>query len=45
MHAHFVLAHPEPKSFNGHLVRSGSAALKAAGWSVSVSRFFVLLIV
>jgi NAD(P)H dehydrogenase (quinone) len=37
MHAHFALAHPEPQSFNGHLVRSGSAALEAAGWTVSVS--------
>ena len=27
MHAHFVLAHPEPQSFNAHLVGSGAAAL------------------
>ncbi len=27
MYAHFVLAHPEPQSFNAHLVRSGAAAL------------------
>jgi NAD(P)H dehydrogenase (quinone) len=37
MHAHFVLAHPEPRSFNAHLVRSGSAALEAEGWTVLVS--------
>lgn len=37
MHAHIVLAHPEPASFNAHLARSGAGALIAAGWSVSVS--------
>jgi putative NADPH-quinone reductase len=37
MHAHFVLAHPEPQSFNARLVRSGSAALEDEGWTVSVS--------
>src|SRR5215203_5043777 len=37
MHAHFVLAHSEPRSFNAHLVRSGSAALEAEGWTVLVS--------
>jgi NAD(P)H dehydrogenase (quinone) len=42
MHAHFVLAHPEPQSFNAHLVRSGSAALEAAGWSVSVSDLYAM---
>jgi NAD(P)H dehydrogenase (quinone) len=40
MHAHFVLAHPEPQSFNAHLVRSGSAALEAEGWTVSVSDLY-----
>jgi NAD(P)H dehydrogenase (quinone) len=40
MHAHFVLAHPEPQSFNAHLVRSGSAALLAAGWTVSISDLY-----
>ncbi len=40
MHAHFVLAHPETKSFNGHLVRSGGEALRASGWSVSVSDLY-----
>src|SRR5271157_4516027 len=42
MHAHFVLAHPEPQSFNGHLVRSGSAALEAEGWTVSVSDLYAM---
>jgi NAD(P)H dehydrogenase (quinone) len=42
MHAHFVLAHPEPQSFNAHLVRSGAAALEAAGWTVSVSDLYAM---
>ncbi len=42
MHAHFVLAHPEPRSFNAHLVRSGSEALAAQGWAVSVSDLYAL---
>lgn len=40
MHAHFVLAHPEPNSFNGHLVQQGSSALREAGWTVSVSDLY-----
>ena len=42
MHAHFVLAHPEPQSFNAHLVRSGSAALEAQGWTTSVSDLYAM---
>ena len=42
MHAHFVLAHPEPQSFNGHLVRAGMAALAGAGWSVSMSDLYAI---
>src|SRR5271166_4510018 len=42
MHAHFVLAHPEPHSFNAHLVRSGAAALEAEGWTVSVSDLYAM---
>ncbi len=42
MHAHFVLAHPEPQSFNAHLVRSGSTALEAEGWTVSVSDLYAM---
>ena len=42
MHTHFVLAHPEPQSFNAHLVRSGAAALEAAGWTVSSSDLYAI---
>ena len=42
MHAHFVLAHPEPQSFNAHLVRSGSAALESEGWTASVSDLYAM---
>ena len=42
MHAHFVLAHPEPRSFNAHLVNEGKAALEAEGWSVSVSDLYAM---
>jgi NAD(P)H dehydrogenase (quinone) len=42
MHAHFVLAHPEPRSFNAHLVRAGAAALERAGWTVGVSDLYAL---
>ncbi|HEY9548741.1 MAG TPA: NAD(P)H-dependent oxidoreductase, partial [Kiloniellaceae bacterium] len=42
MHAHFVLAHPEPRSFNAAMVRAGAAALEAAGWSTSVSDLYGL---
>ncbi len=42
MHAHFVLAHPEPQSFNAHLVRSGAAALEAEGWTVSASDLYAM---
>ena len=42
MHAHFVLAHPEPQSFNAHLVHSGRAALEAEGWAVSVSDLYAM---
>jgi NAD(P)H dehydrogenase (quinone) len=42
MHAHFVLAHPEPRSFNAHLARSGMAALEAAGWTTSLSDLYAM---
>jgi NAD(P)H dehydrogenase (quinone) len=42
LHAHFVLAHPEPQSFNAHLVCAGSAALQEAGWTVSVSDLYAM---
>jgi NAD(P)H dehydrogenase (quinone) len=42
MHAHFVLAHPEPKSFNAHLARSGADALEAKGWTTSLSDLYAM---
>ena len=42
MHAHFVLAHPEPQSFNAHLTRSGIDALEAEGWTTSVSDLYAM---
>jgi NAD(P)H dehydrogenase (quinone) len=42
MHAHFVLAHPEPRSFNAHLARSGMAALEAEGWTASLSDLYAM---
>jgi NAD(P)H dehydrogenase (quinone) len=41
-HAHFVLAHPEPQSFNAHLVRSGIDALEARGWTASASDLYAM---
>ena len=40
MHAHIVLAHPEPQSFNAHLAQVARRALEAQGWSVSVSDLY-----
>lgn len=40
MHAHVVLAHPEPKSFNGHLAKVARDSLEQQGWSVSVSDLY-----
>jgi len=40
MHAHIVLAHPEPQSFNHHLTNVAEVALKQKGWSVSVSDLY-----
>ena len=42
MHAHFVLAHPEPQSFNAHLARSGAQALENEGWTVSTSDLYAM---
>jgi NAD(P)H dehydrogenase (quinone) len=42
MHAHFVLAHPEPKSFNSHLVRVGAEAFASNGWATSVSDLYAV---
>ena len=35
--AHIVLAHPEPKSFNGHLAAVARDALSSRGWTVTLS--------
>ena len=40
MPAHFVLAHPEPQSFNAHLVRAGVEALTAGGWTTTISGLY-----
>lgn len=40
MHAHIVLAHPEPLSYNAHLAATGRQALEAAGWTVSTSDLY-----
>lgn len=42
MHAHFVLAHPEPNSFNAQLARSGVEALEASGWTATVSDLYAM---
>src|SRR5271165_4059212 len=40
MHAHIVLAHPEPRSFNAHLATVARAALEAMGATASVSDLY-----
>lgn len=40
MHVHFVLAHPEPQSFNGSLVREGISVAEAIGWTVTMSDLY-----
>ncbi len=42
MKAHIVLAHPEPKSFNGHLSVTSSETLGAAGWDVTLSDLYAM---
>ena len=42
MHAHVVLAHPEPRSFNAHLAGVARGALEAQGWSVSLSDLYAM---
>jgi NAD(P)H dehydrogenase (quinone) len=42
MHAHFVLAHPEPQSFNANLVREGASCLQEEGWSVTISDLYAM---
>ena len=40
MHAHIVLPHPEPQSFNAHLARIATRSLEAQGWHVSMSDLY-----
>ena len=40
MHAHIVLAHPEPLSFNGHLAAIARDSLEKQGWSVSTTDLY-----
>src|SRR5277367_4458575 len=42
MHAHFVLAHPEPQSFNSNLVREGTSCLQDEGWTVTISDLYAM---
>ena len=42
MHAHIVLAHPEPRSFNAHLADVARRTLEAEGWGVSVSDLYAM---
>ncbi|HKF72023.1 MAG TPA: NAD(P)H-dependent oxidoreductase [Stellaceae bacterium] len=42
MHAHIVLAHPEPKSFNAHLAEVARGALEKDGWSVTASDLYAM---
>jgi NAD(P)H dehydrogenase (quinone) len=42
MKAHIVLAHPERKSFNGHLAETTRAKLSATGWEVTFSDLYGL---
>jgi NAD(P)H dehydrogenase (quinone) len=42
MRAHFVIAHPEPRSFNGALAEAGANALGVAGWTVTTSDLYAL---
>jgi len=40
MHAHIVLAHPEPASYNAHLAAVARVALESDGWSVSMTDLY-----
>lgn len=42
MQAHIVLAHPEGRSFNGHLAEVAHRSLEAAGWSVTLSDLYAM---
>jgi len=42
MRAHVVLAHPEAKSFNGHLAHLSRSVLGAAGWQTTLSDLYAM---
>jgi NAD(P)H dehydrogenase (quinone) len=42
MHAHIVLAHPEPQSFNAHLADVTRRSLEGQGWSVSIADLYAM---
>ncbi len=42
MKAHIVLAHPEKKSFNGHLSDTSQRVLGAAGWQHTLSDLYAM---
>jgi NAD(P)H dehydrogenase (quinone) len=42
VHAHIVLAHPEPRSFNAHLAQQSRHTLESQGWSVSLSDLYAM---
>ena len=42
MQAHIVLAHPEGRSFNGHLAEVARRSLAAKGWGVSHSDLYAM---
>ena len=42
MKAHIVLAHPEHKSFNGHLAETSRSILSSAGWKTTFSDLYTM---
>lgn len=42
MHAHIVLAHPEPRSYNAHLATTARRTLERSGWTTTVSDLYQL---
>ena len=42
MKSHIVLAHPEPRSFNGHLSGISQDVLRGAGWQTTLSDLYAL---
>lgn len=42
MKAHIVVAHPEPKSFNGLMAQTSSKTLRSQGWDVTLSDLYAM---